>query len=222
MDKLSKVAVAFAALAVIVLIGVGIGWFASRGPELEPAPRVHEDPVTPEPAPRQNPVVRQSPPPLTNRSVRTANTITSSPQQTVTAETPTWEDKLDDILASDMEDTNKVTAMFDMFPTLDADGKVEVAQHLSNLVDDDQYAPLGQLLLDPKLPTEVLDLLIADVLNRPNPIKLPMFLGVARTPDHPNREEALELLELFLDEDYGQNWAAWQLKMEEWLKENPE
>src|SRR5690606_11345713 len=103
------------------------------------------------------------------------------------------------------DDTNKVNQLFAMYPTLDKDGKEEVAQHLSNLVEDEQYGPLAEILLDPTQPADVLDLLFADVLNRANTIKLPMFLGMARTPTHPNREEALELLELFLDEEYGEN-----------------
>ena len=61
---------------------------------------------------------------------------------------------------------------FEMFPNLPEDGKEEVAQHLSNLVADEDYAPLGKLLTDATLPESVLDVLMADVLNRPNAVKL--------------------------------------------------
>ena len=120
------------------------------------------------------------------------------------------------------EDAGKVKQLLEMFPRLPEDGQVEVAQHLSNLVADQDYAPLGKLLAYPKLPEAVLDVLIADVLNRPNAVKLPLLLEVARTPQHPKAEEAKDLLELYLEEDYGADWNKWQAKMEQWIKDNPE
>ena len=109
-----------------------------------------------------------------------------------------------------------------MFPRLPEDGQVEVAQHLSNLVEDEDYASLGQLLKNAKLPEPVLDVLMGDLLNRPNAVKLPLFLDLARDPAHAKAEEAKDLLELYLDEDYGTDWNKWQQKMREWLKENPD
>ena len=85
-----------------------------------------------------------------------------------------------------------------------------------------QTAPLGKLLTDSKLPEEVLDVLIVDVLNRPNSLKLPLLLEVARDTQHPKAAEAKDLLELYLEEDYGSDWNKWQAKMEQWLKENPD
>ena len=74
---------------------------------------------------------------------------------------------------------------------------------MSNLLADAEYAPLGKFLKDSKLPEPVLDVLIVDVLNRPNGLKLPLLLEVAREPQHPKAAEAKDLLELYLEEDYG-------------------
>ena len=130
-----------------------------------------------------------------------------------------WEDKLDEILGSDEDDTNKVKDLFAVFPRLPEEGQAEVAQHLSNLVSDDNYTPLGQLLQNTKLPDSVLDVLMSDVLNRPNSVKLPQLLQVAQNPDHPKADEAKDLIELYLDED---DPAKWPDKMQQWLKENPD
>jgi hypothetical protein len=130
-----------------------------------------------------------------------------------------WEDKLDEILGSDQDDTNKVKDLFAIFPRLPEEGQTEVAQHLSNLVPDDNYAALGQLLQDTKLPDSVLDVLMSDVLNRPNSLKLPELLQVAQNPDHPKADEAKDLIELYLDED---DPAKWPDKMQQWLKDNPD
>ena len=112
--------------------------------------------------------------------------------------------------------------LLELFPRISGEGQVEVAQHLSNLVEDSDYESLQKLLLDPKLPEDVLDVLIADILNRPNGVKLPTLLDVARTPNHAKAEEAKDLLELYLEEDYGADWAKWQSSMEQWLKDNPD
>lgn len=133
-----------------------------------------------------------------------------------------WEEELDAIFAADTSDQEKVKRMFAMFPLLPEDGQVEVAQHLANLVPDEEYAPLGQMLTNSALPEEVLDVLLADVLNRPNAAKMPALLAVARDPANSKSGEARELLELFLDEDYGEDWNIWQEKVDEYLKANPE
>ena len=105
---------------------------------------------------------------------------------------------------------------------LPTEGQVEVAQHVSNLLPDEEYAPLGKLLTDPKLPEEVLDVLVVDVLNRPNSLKLPLLLEVARDAGHPKAVEAKELLEVYLEEDYGTDWNKWQSKLDQWIRENPD
>ena len=34
--------------------------------------------------------------------------------------------------------------------------------------------------------------------------------------------EAKDLLELFLEEDFGNNWGQWQGRMQQWLQDNPD
>jgi hypothetical protein len=109
-----------------------------------------------------------------------------------------------------------------MFPRLPEDGQVEAAQHLSNLTPDEQFASLANILTNAAMPEAVLDVMMTDVLNRPNQLKLEALLDVARTPNHPKAEEARDVLEVFVDENYGDNWAAWKSAVDKWLKENPD
>jgi hypothetical protein len=125
-------------------------------------------------------------------------------------------------LQTDESEAAKAAKMLELFPSLPPSGQEEAVQHLSNLVDDKDYAPLGKLLKDPKLPEGVLDVLVVDLLNRPNPTKLPLLLEVARNPDHPKASEAKELMQLYLESDFGTDWDQWKARMESWLKENPE
>lgn len=136
-----------------------------------------------------------------------------------------WEDRLDEILGAEDEDTNKVVQLLALFPRLPTEGQDEVAQHLSNLVEDENYEPLLKFALDPSLPEDVLDTFLADLLNRPNATKLPAFLEIASIPNHPKAEEARELLELYLEEEEGElsrDRTVLQQKIQEWLKENPD
>lgn len=156
--------------------------------------------------------------------VTSANpTATASQASTAPANVMTnWEDKVDQILTSDGDDPAKAKQMLEMFPQLPEDGQVEVAQHISNLTPDQDYPQLGKLLTNDTLPESVLDVLLADTLNRPNSLKLPSLLEVARDPQNPKANDAKDLLQLFLDDDYGNDWNTWQTKMDAWLKDNPD
>ena len=223
MEKFSKWFWGAGILAAVVGLGVFIGWLGGRGN----VPPVKLPPDNP-PSTEGRPVV-QPPPNSTGATTPQPGQIPGSaatPGPAVIVATPglitNWDDRVDQILAADTDDTNKVAQLFDIFPRLPEDGQVEVAEHLSNLVPDDNYARLGQLLQDPKLPEAVLDELMADALNRPNSVKLPVLLQVAQQSDNPKASEAKDLLELYLDEDYGTDWNQWQTKLQAWLKENPD
>jgi hypothetical protein len=227
MQNLSKIIKLLAVIGIIVVVGIAIGWIVTKGtsPNVGPVTPPKPGPITE--TPLSNPTNPQPAPNIVRPGSVPTNgqpgTVAQNPAAPVPANLLTnWEDKLDDILGSDSDDTNKVKELFQMFPRLPEDGQVEIAQHLSNLVEDEDYAPLGKLLENAKLSEDVLDILMADVLNRPNSVKLPMFLELAKNPDHAKAEEAKDLLELYLDEDYGTDWNKWHDKIADWLKENPD
>jgi hypothetical protein len=219
-----KVFVTLGIIAAVIAAGALLGWLASRRPGTQNSP--DPQPTVRSPGDPHPPPILGTPggaKPGINPKPSPGHPTGASPTEVSSAGSETnWEDKLEVILNSEGEDTNKVKQLFAMFPRLPEDGQTEVAQHLSNLVEDDDYAPLGQLLKNARLPESVLDVLMGDLLNRPNAIKLPMFLDLARTPDHAEAGESKDLLELYLDEDYGTDWPKWEQKLKEWLKENPD
>jgi len=133
-----------------------------------------------------------------------------------------WEQRVDDLLTAKGDETQKAKQLLEIFPNLPEDGQIEAAQHISNLLPDEDYASLAPILTNASTPEEVLDVLMTDVLNRPNPMKLGTLLEVARTPNHPKAEEARDVLEVYVDENYGEDWTAWQTAIQKWIKENPE
>lgn len=133
-----------------------------------------------------------------------------------------WEEKVDGIISPEGDEKEKAQKLIEMFPHLPPDGQEEVAHHLSNLVADEDYAPLSNFVTNSALPEAVLDVFVEDAFNRPNSIKLPLLLEIAQDPQHPRAAEAKDVLELFLEEDYGSDWTKWQAKMTQWLKDNPD
>jgi hypothetical protein len=133
-----------------------------------------------------------------------------------------WEEKVEEVLGTRSPDLDKAKQMMELFPRLPAEGQEEVARHLSNLVPDEEYGLMNAYLTNAALPEDVLDVLLDDALNRPNSLKLPALLAMAQNPQHPKAEEAKDFLELFLDEDYGNDWNQWQVKMGQWLAANPD
>jgi hypothetical protein len=220
MSKLSKVLVTVGAITGVVVVAIVLSRRPSKGPESNRQVSVSE------PTPAATAETNSSS--SFTRGVRRHPSQSSSGDRSMGASStatnliPTWEDKVDDILGSASSDPDKAKQMLEMFPQLPADGQEEVARHLSNLVSDQDYGAMRAYLTNASLPAAVLDILLGDVLNRPNSLKLPALLDVARTPQHPEAGEAKDFLELFLEEDNANDWDKWQAKMDEWLKVNPD
>jgi hypothetical protein len=218
--------IAIAAVFAVIIAARFLG--GSGGKPSEPAgggepPTATVDPT---PAPSETPPRTATPPrptpPRPLLPAAQAPPTATVPQPPPAATIPDWEERIDAVLTAEEDEGKKAKRLLAIFPNLPEDGQVEAAQHISNLLPDEEYAPLAQALTNAALSEAVLDVLMTDVLNRPNPLKLETLLDVARTPNHPKAEEALDVLEVFVDENYGQDWAAWKAAVEKWLKENPD
>jgi hypothetical protein len=226
--------IVIAALVVVAVVGIGVGvavWAARSTSNVQPAPPTVADNTNPQPQPVHPALPQHTYVPPQEIKPSPTNLVTNTLTQTqftvitnVLAATTNndWEEKIDDIVGGDDPDTNKVAKLYALFPSLPPDGQEEAAQHLSNLVDDEDYKPLGEMLKNDKLPEGVLDELLADALNRPNNLKLPLLLAVASDANHAKHEEAKDLLELYLGDDYGTDWNTWGQHMTNWLQQNPE
>jgi hypothetical protein len=133
-----------------------------------------------------------------------------------------WSQKLDDILGSSDDESKKADLLLAMWKRLPEEGQVETMQHISNLLPDEKFSSLVPAFTNAATPEAVLDILMTDALNRPNAMKLPALLDVARTPSHPKAEEARDILEVFVDHNYGEDWPKWEKALQDWLKENPD
>lgn len=220
MSKLSKLLIVVGIITGVVLVGIVLSRRNSKGPEADGQASVSE--ITPAQSEETN-----RPSFFSKRARGQASEALNHEGAMEASATTTnlmtgWEDKVDEILGSTSADADKAKQMIEMFPRLPADGQEEVARHITNLLPDEDFGLLRGYLTNAALPEEVLDVLLDDVLNRPNSLKLPALLEVARATQHPKAAEAKDFLELFLEEDYGNDWDKWQAGMEQWLKENPD
>jgi hypothetical protein len=205
-------------LAAAALVGGAIGWLGGRTSEqpLPPAAVVSSPPVE---AAGVETVAASKPavPAVPVATTTSPNAAVPSPSHATN-----WNEVVQAIVESDAADADKAKKLFDLFPSLPPETQVAVVENLSELVSDPNYAPLGQLLKNAKLPAPVLDGLMGDALGRPDSVKLPLMLELARNPSHAKASEAKDILETYLGKDYGSDWAQWQQHLAEWLKANPD
>jgi hypothetical protein len=221
MSVVAKVGRIVAVLALAGGVGLLIGWMASRQGDVTPI-------VVPPPS-ADAPTLALPPEPLTNAPepvVAKAAPRRQAAPASVPAPAPQysndWEKQLDDILLSDADPNTKADRIQALIPNAPPDAQVELSQHLVNMVQDDHYDGAAQLLTNSVTPSAVSTVLMNDLLNRANTLKLPMLLDVAENNDHPLKDQAREMLELLLQQDNGTNWDQWSTSITSWLQNNPQ
>jgi len=202
-------------ILILVLSAGGIYVFLNKKDTPGPyaATTITDEPSTgskvPRPAeepPRPNQVLQQLSPDGTKAAKR------------ILPEMSDWDRKLEAILTQNEKNPKQaVLLLLNMLPTLKEEEQAEAADHAANLLEDEDYASVMPQLVNARLPEEIVDIFYTDLLNRPDELKLPALLEVARQPGHPYHEEAKETLSLFLGEDYQENWPQWKTAIVKYL-----
>lgn len=147
---------------------------------------------------RPSPIVEPAPKPL----------VESTPGKPPVVEV--WQGRIDQVLRSQLPVSQAAQVLIGILPALPEEGQVEAAEHISNLLENNDYAKVRPLFLNPATPEPVLNVFFYDLLNREDEVKLPTLLELAKIPNHPLREEAIGDLELLLDASHGSDWAKWE------------
>src|SRR6187397_1340535 len=184
------------ACAVLLIVGASL-WFLNSGPVVPAITSASSTPVlTPGPA---TPKPRETGESNSTASVPKPNATPPSPKATPRP-LQDWELRIDEVLRSSADETQTAQILINLLPTLPPEGQSEAAQHISNLILDDQYNRVLPLVKNPNLPEDVLDVFVTDLMNRDDAVKLPTLLEIAKIPNHPHHEEALTDLQIFIDE----------------------
>jgi hypothetical protein len=128
-----------------------------------------------------------------------------------------WEIQINDALSSSINEDQTAQVLINMLPTMPDEGKVEAAQHIANLLSDEKYQSVMPILVNPSMPEGVHEALFTDLMNRDDTVKLRAFEEIAKVPNHHMHDEALSDLQIFLDNDYGSDWARWDVAIKEYL-----
>jgi hypothetical protein len=220
MSVLAKVLRVVGVLVLAGGVGVFIGWMKGRDDvrPIDVPPLANQSMA--EVAPVAMTTVPTTPAPQTNLHHPRVERPVPPPQPT--EESSDWEKQLDDVLLSDVDANAKADRILALIPNAPTNAQIELAQHLVNMVQDDHYDGAASLLTNPATASAVSTVLMNDLLNRNNTLKLPMLLSVARDDEHPLKDQAREMLELLIQEDNGSNWDQWSTSINTWLQNNPQ
>jgi len=152
---------------------------------------------------------------------RENNQVPTTAASSTVVPVPTWQPALSQVLTSGASTADKAKNLLAQFPNLPPAGQFEAAHHISNLLPDDAYGSWAGYLTNASIPAAVQGVMYADLLRRPNSIRLPMLLQLARSSSS-KADDAGQSLRATLREDYGTDWNAWSLRIQEWLKANPD
>jgi len=133
-----------------------------------------------------------------------------------------WTVQLGAVLTSTGSTTNRAISLLAMFPNLPPDGQLEAAQHASRLLPNEFFGALGTQLTNAAAAPAVRRAIFADLLARPNAIKLPWLVEVAGSSLDSQSDEAALLLKSLLREDHETNWPLWRERVAVWLALNPD
>ena len=210
--------VAIFAVVVAVVVGVAM-WFLGG----ETAP--HYTPPTPEPV-----KVAKAPDDSASSTAKPEAPTKFTPEPVITTPPPaapvvmTEDDrKIDEALRlypgnSEQDHLNTAQTLINLLPSLTKDGQVEASQHISNLLPDEQWSKLNHIWRNPAFNPDVIDVFATDLMNRDDKVKLPAMLEAIRIPNHHFNEEAKTTMQVFLDEDFGDDVGKWEAAMKGYLK----
>lgn len=120
------------------------------------------------------------------------------------------------------DDTNETAAaILAGWKQLSEAGRTAAAPHLLNLVPDERFEDLAQILLDPATNGDVKDILFAGILNREDALKWPLIVRIMEQKTHPHSEDARKMLTVVLGKDLGDDWPRWRELMRTQLLKQP-
>jgi hypothetical protein len=114
--------------------------------------------------------------------------------------------------------TNTAQALINLLPELTKSRQTECAEHISNLLSDEEYPRALQIWENPASDPDVLKVFATDLMNRPARVMMPAMLIAIKMVNHPYHEEAKRTMRILLDQDHGDNIPQWEGAMNAFLE----
>ena len=119
-----------------------------------------------------------------------------------------------------LPDTEKVERLLQLFPGLPEDGKKIALDYATQLITDDDYPRQRPRLIRIAHSDELREVVMLDMLTRDDSIKMLSLVELMKTSSTVTRGEAREILEAFLEKDYGDDPKQWDAPVRQWIAEN--
>ena len=113
---------------------------------------------------------------------------------------------------------NTAQALINLLPKLTKSGQTECAEHISNLLSDEEYPRVLQIWGNPASDPDVLKVFARDLMNRPARVMMPAMPDAIKMLDHPYHEEAKRTMRILLDQDHGDDTPQWERAMNAFLE----
>jgi hypothetical protein len=121
-----------------------------------------------------------------------------------------WEYRIDEALRSQADHSAIALSLLSQVPAMPGEGQTAAAQHIVNLISDRDYLQVLPYIKNSRMESGFQEIIVAESLNRPDEVKLPVLLAAARTPKHPMAETAVSVLSVLLDANHGSDWTKWE------------
>lgn len=124
---------------------------------------------------------------------------------------------------NDLSVPQKIEALLAAAPGFSLDDRLAALEVAMELIPDEDHPKYRLRLLRSAGTPELRDLIAHDALSRGEEIGLPVLLDILRlAPSEEESRDIRDLLEAYLDHDYGADADDWEQPVKRWLAENKE
>jgi hypothetical protein len=121
-----------------------------------------------------------------------------------------WEQQLAAAAARGRDAAGRAREIFALLPQLPEEALATAAEQAVERLPDADYTSIAQpVILNPQTHGQVLSVLFADMMERPDGITLPALLAIARDPVHPFAAAAADNLRLLVGAEFGTDRSKW-------------
>jgi hypothetical protein len=126
------------------------------------------------------------------------------------------------VIAKTAPDEEKANELLALASTVkDEDAKELAIEHAAKFIPDDDYLAYRERLFQLAQNAEIRELVMDDALMRSEEYRLPTLVEMLGTTlSDKENTEIREILEAYLDKDYGPSPSAWKGPVDAWVKEN--
>ncbi|MDB6173257.1 MAG: hypothetical protein JWL59_2568 [Chthoniobacteraceae bacterium] len=184
-----------------------------------PAPLVRREVIVEIPVPIAAPRAREEPAPAATVPEETYPDLNLAPRLELQTGSLLWEDRVTAITQSaTLTEGAKARELLRNLVSFPEEGLETATQEAVNRLPDKEFAAALGLLINPQTHGRVLQVLFADLLERPDEITLPALLSIARNGTHPFARQARDNLGLLVGKDLGTDWNRWDAEIRHLLK----